>query len=198
MGHSFAAVQLAAKYLNGDDGVKKNLENAAKFYLKAAEGGNPLALHKLGIFCEQGGLKGAGGFTINGARAKGYYEQAASQGYLNSCHNLATLLEGETKGVKADIPLAEKLYKYAAHRGHAESALALFRFYYDPDDEIKQDARTTIGKNVDKGLTYLYIAARAGGSPLAMRLLGQMHGVMKSPIYDTAAAEQWLTLVYQS
>jgi TPR repeat protein len=62
MGHSFACVQLAAKYLNGgaEEGVKKNLELAAKYYQLAAELGNPLALHKLGMFCEQGGLKGTG------------------------------------------------------------------------------------------------------------------------------------------
>jgi TPR repeat protein len=161
-------------------------------------------------------LRCTGGFTINPVRAKEYYERAASQGYLNSCHNLACLLEGGTKGIKTDIKLAEKLYiithqqhhlplmiliplsvdsfKFAAHRGHAESSLALFRLYYEYDDDQKSQP-TGIAKDVERGLTYLYIAARAGGSPLAMRLLGQMHAVVKSPIYDTAAAEQWLTQV---
>jgi TPR repeat protein len=90
-------------YENGY-GVRKDLQLAAAWYLKAAEKGNTDAEFNLGAMYEHGV-----GMPVNYSQAARWYRPAAEQGDIDALSNLGVLYQGG-KGVPQDKVLAMALY----------------------------------------------------------------------------------------
>src|ERR1700744_6383658 len=84
-GDPTAAFEIGVRYAEGK-GVATNLEEAAKWYDRAAQAGVVPALFRLGTLYEKGM-----GVTKDAATAQRYYLQAADRGNAKAMHNLAVL-----------------------------------------------------------------------------------------------------------
>lgn len=105
-----AQYELASRYEKGD-GVKKNIDSALKWYLKAADNGHTGAQVDLGWFYQNGQF-----VKKDMEKAIALYTKAASQGNPQAQLNLAVLYD-EGIGVPKDDLLAIKWYKFAADQG---------------------------------------------------------------------------------
>ncbi|MGH6779256.1 MAG: hypothetical protein ACRECL_14815 [Bradyrhizobium sp.] len=117
-----AAYEVAVRYAKGR-GVHENLQEAAKWYDRAARGGIVPAIFRLGTFYEKGlGVKK----DLNVARR--YYLEAAERGNAKAMHNLAVLYaEGGNTG--PDYKIAAQWFRRAADHGVADSQFNLGILY---------------------------------------------------------------------
>jgi predicted aspartyl protease len=119
-GDVIAAFTLGAIYQNGD-GVPKDAEAAARWYLKAAEQGYADAQYSLGWMYDAGE-----GVPKNAALAAQWYRRAADQGNADAQFSLASMYEGG-RGVVKDINLAVQWYRKAAEQGDGAAEKRLDR-----------------------------------------------------------------------
>jgi localization factor PodJL len=121
-GDAAAAYEIGVRYAEGK-GVAPNLDEAAKWYDRAAQAGIVPAIFRLGTFYEKG-LSVKKDVDI----ARRYYVQAAERGNAKAMHNLAVLAaDGGGKG--ADYKDAAQWFRKAADRGVADSQYNLGILY---------------------------------------------------------------------
>ena len=121
-GDPTAAYEIAMRFAEGK-GVAPNLDEAAKWYDRAAQAGLVPAIFRLGTFYEKGTSVKK---DIDIARR--YYMQAAERGNAKAMHNLA-VLDADGGGKGADYKGAAQWFRKAADRGVADSQFNLGILY---------------------------------------------------------------------
>jgi localization factor PodJL len=121
-GDPAAAYEIGLRFAEGK-GVPSNLEEAAKWYDRAARAGVVPAIFRIGTFYEKGmGVKK----DVDIARR--YYTQAADRGSAKAMHNLA-VLDADGGGAGANYKSAAQWFRKAAERGVADSQFNLGILY---------------------------------------------------------------------
>jgi localization factor PodJL len=121
-GDPTAAYEIGVRFAEGK-GVAPNLDEAAKWYDRAAQAGIVPALFRLGTFYEKG-LSVKKDVDI----ARRYYLQAAERGSAKAMHNLA-VLDADGGGKGANYKSASIWFRKAADRGVADSQFNLGILY---------------------------------------------------------------------
>jgi localization factor PodJL len=121
-GDPMAAYEIGMRFADGK-GVAANLDEAAKWYDRAAQAGVVPAVFRLGTFYEKG-LSVKKDTDI----ARRYYLQAAERGNAKAMHNLA-VLDADGGGKGADYKSASQWFRKAADRGVADSQFNLGILY---------------------------------------------------------------------
>jgi uncharacterized protein len=116
-------IELAAAYLTGH-GVQKDEKQAAYWYEKAAEAGDPEAQKEIGYFY-QIGL----GVPIDPERAFHWYQLSAAAGLLSGKVDLGVAYVWGI-GVPKNTSLAKQLFREAAEKGSGVGACYLGDLYY--------------------------------------------------------------------
>ena len=114
--------KLGRAYHDGD-GVRKNLAEAFKWWLKAAEQGKVASQYNVGLCYDEGV-----GVKENKAEAAKWYLKAAEQGDNDAQFNLA-VAHYCGYGVPVDYKEASKWFRKAAMKGDAKSQYFLGRMY---------------------------------------------------------------------
>jgi localization factor PodJL len=121
-GDPAAAYEVGVRFAEGK-GVAPNLDEAAKWYDRAAQAGVVPAIFRLGTFYEKG-LSVRKDVDI----ARRYYLQAAERGSAKAMHNLA-VLDADGGGKGANYKSASTWFRKAADRGVADSQFNLGILY---------------------------------------------------------------------
>jgi localization factor PodJL len=121
-GDASAAYELGMRFAEGK-GVPVNLDEAAKWYDRAANAGVVPAIFRLGTFYEKG-LAVKKDVDI----ARRYYLMAAERGHAKAMHNLA-VLDADGGGKGANYKAASQWFRKAADRGVADSQYNLGILY---------------------------------------------------------------------
>jgi localization factor PodJL len=121
-GDATAAYEIATRFADGK-GVAQNLDEAAKWFDRAAQAGVVPAIFRLGTFYEKG-LSVKKDADI----ARRYYLQAAERGNAKAMHNLA-VLDADGGGKGANYKSAAQWFRKAADRGVADSQFNLGILY---------------------------------------------------------------------
>ncbi|QPF84479.1 SEL1-like repeat protein [Bradyrhizobium genosp. L] len=121
-GDPTAAYEVGVRFAEGK-GVAANLDEAAKWYSRAAQAGVVPAMFRLGTFYEKG-LSVKRDFDV----ARRFYVQAAERGNAKAMHNLA-VLDADGGGKGADYKSASQWFRKAADRGVADSQVNLGILY---------------------------------------------------------------------
>jgi localization factor PodJL len=121
-GDPTAAYEIGVRFAEGK-GVVPSLEDAVKWYDRAAQAGVIPAVFRLGTFYEKGlGVK------KDADIARRYYVQAAERGNAKAMHNLA-VLDADGGGKGANYKSAATWFRKAADRGVADSQFNLGILY---------------------------------------------------------------------
>jgi localization factor PodJL len=121
-GDPAAAYEVGVRFAEGK-GIAPNLDEAAKWYDRAAQAGVVPAIFRLGTFYEKGmSVKK----DVDVARR--YYLQAADRGNAKAMHNLA-VLDADGGGKGANYKSASEWFRKAADRGVADSQFNLGILY---------------------------------------------------------------------
>jgi localization factor PodJL len=121
-GDPTAAYEIGLRFAEGK-GVAPNLDEAVKWYERAARAGLVPAVFRLGTFYEKGL-----GVTKDVDVARRYYLQAAERGNAKAMHNLA-VLDADGGGKGANYSSASQWFRKAAERGVADSQFNLGILY---------------------------------------------------------------------
>ncbi|MHC2331398.1 localization factor PodJL [Bradyrhizobium sp. USDA 4454] len=121
-GDAAAAYEVGVRFAEGK-GVPANVDEAAKWYGRAAQAGVVPAMFRLGTFYEKG-LSVKRDFDV----ARRFYVQAAERGNAKAMHNLA-VLDADGGGKGADYKSAAQWFRKAADRGVADSQVNLGILY---------------------------------------------------------------------
>ncbi|MGH6642451.1 MAG: hypothetical protein ACRED3_07100 [Bradyrhizobium sp.] len=121
-GDPAAAYEVGVRFAEGK-GVPANLDEAAKWYDRAAQAGVVPAIFRLGTFYEKG-MSVKKDVEI----AQRYYLQAAERGNAKAMHNLA-VLDADGGGKGANYKSASQWFRKAADRGVADSQFNLGILY---------------------------------------------------------------------
>jgi localization factor PodJL len=121
-GDPTAAYEVGVRFAEGK-GIAANLDEAAKWYDRAAQAGVVPAVFRLGTFYEKG-LSVKSDVEI----ARRYYLQAAERGNAKAMHNLA-VLDADGGGNGANYKSASQWFRKAADRGVADSQFNLGILY---------------------------------------------------------------------
>ncbi|MGY4475938.1 hypothetical protein [Bradyrhizobium sp. USDA 3364] len=121
-GDAAAAYEVGVRFAEGK-GVPANVDEAAKWYGRAAQAGVVPAMFRLGTFYEKG-------LSVkrDSDMARRYYMQAAERGNAKAMHNLA-VLDADGGGKGADYKSAAQWFRKAADRGVADSQVNLGILY---------------------------------------------------------------------
>ncbi|MGA2561643.1 MAG: tetratricopeptide repeat protein [Terracidiphilus sp.] len=171
-------------YQNGV-GVPKDLAQAAKWFLKAADGGNPRSMEILGTLYE-GGL---GGLPKDDVQAVSWYRKAAEAGRALSMARLGSMYEAGRGGVAKDDVQAESWYRKAAEAGNGLGMVSLGAMY--------SLGRGGLAKDDAQAVNWYRNAAEAGDAS-GMRMLGIMYVAGRGGLTpDKAQAVDWLSKAVQ-
>src|SRR5439155_11370737 len=121
-GDPAAAYEVGVRFAEGK-GVAPNLDEAAKWYDRAAQAGVVPALFRLGTFYEKG-LSVKKDIDI----ARRHYQQAAERGSAKAMLNMA-VLDADGGGQGANYKNASQWFRKAAERGVADSQFNLGILY---------------------------------------------------------------------
>jgi localization factor PodJL len=121
-GDPTAAYEIGVRFAEGK-GIAVNLDEAAKWYDRAAQAGLVPAIFRLGTFYEKG-MSVKKDVDI----ARRYYMQAADRGNAKAMHNLA-VLDADGGGKGADYKSAAQWFRKAADHGVADSQFNLGILY---------------------------------------------------------------------
>jgi localization factor PodJL len=110
-----AQVFLARLYETGHAGVVQNLAEARRWTARAAEAGDPPAMHNLALYY----FRGEGG-PQDAAAAAQWFKKAAQHGVVDSQYNLGLLYQSGS-GVPRDLAQAYRWFMVAANAGDAEA-----------------------------------------------------------------------------
>ena len=114
-GHPPAQMFLARLYETGQAGVTQNLTEARRWTLRAAEAGDPTAMHNLALYY----FRGEGG-PQDAAAAAQWFTKAAQHGVVDSQYNLGLLYQSGS-GVPHDLTQAYKWFTIAANSGDSQA-----------------------------------------------------------------------------
>ncbi|THD64752.1 peptidoglycan-binding protein [Phenylobacterium sp.] len=114
-GYAPAQMFLARLYETGQADVSKNLGEARRWTMRAAEAGDPTAMHNLALFY----FRGEGG-PADAAAAAQWFKTAAEHGVVDSQYNLGLLYQSGS-GVPRDLAQAYKWFSIAAESGDGEA-----------------------------------------------------------------------------
>jgi len=152
-GDATAAYEIATRFADGK-GVAQNLDEAAKWFDRAAQAGVVPAIFRLGTFYEKG-LSVKKDADI----ARRYYLQAAERGNAKAMHNLA-VLDADGGGKGANYKSAAQWFRKAADRGVADSQFNLGILY----------ARGIgVEQNLAESFKWFSLAAAQGDADSAMK-----------------------------
>jgi len=167
-------LKLANDYLSGH-GVRKDEKQAAYWYERAAEAGDPMAQKQIGYFYEVGI-----GVPADPMRAVHWYQLAVAGGLASAKTNLGVAYLWGT-GVSVDAQLAAQLFREAANKGDGRAATYLGNLYYSGR-----------GLPLDKAAgEHWYVVGAKLHDPVAEFNLGAMDSVEDHP-HDFAKAARWL------
>jgi hypothetical protein len=167
-------IKLGNAYLSGH-GVGKDEKQAAYWFERAAEAGDPWAEQQIGFFYEAGI-----GVTADPTRAVHWYQLAAASGLPSAKTNLGVAyLWGS--GVSMDKQLAVELFREAASRGDGHAATYLGNLYYF-GGALQRDVTTA---------EHWYLVGAKLHDPVADFDLGTLYSV-GDHAHDFAKAEEWL------
>ncbi len=116
LGFAPAQFYLAKLYEQGGSGIKKDLVEARRWTERAAEAGDPRAMHNLALYA----FNGEGG-AKDQAEATRWFKKAAEEGVVDSQYNLARLYENGGYGVQQNKAEAYKWYLIAANEGDKDA-----------------------------------------------------------------------------
>ncbi|MBS1806322.1 MAG: sel1 repeat family protein [Acidobacteria bacterium] len=154
-------IELAGAYFAGH-GVTRDEKQAAYWYEKAANSGDPGAQLQIGYFYEAGI-----GVERDPARAASWFQRAAAGGSVAARVNLGVAYTWGV-GVRKDPEFATKLFREAADKGSGPGACFLADAYY---------FGIGVSKDVDKARRWFEVAAKRhdpqGELSLALLLLQQ-------------------------
>ena len=139
VGYAPAQFYLAKLYEDGDSGVKKDPAEARRWTQRAAEGGDPKAMHNLGLYY----FHGDGG-PKNVAQAATWFRRAADLGLVDSQYNLAQLYE-QGLGVAQNPAEAYKWFLIASKSGDGESKASAERLKAQLSSSAQQAAERAAG-----------------------------------------------------
>jgi len=133
-----AAQYRLAKLYEIGKGVTRDEAQARQLTERAAKSGHRVAMHDLALYFTDG----RGGVDINVSTAKGWFEQAAKHGVVDSQFNLAVLAESGNPEQR-DIETAYFWYNIAAKQGDqiAKKRAALITDGLSPEQIEAADAR---------------------------------------------------------
>lgn len=114
-GYAPAQVFLARLYETGQSGVTQNLGEARRWTMRAADAGDPSAMHNLALYY----FRGEGGRADPAAAAQ-WFTKAAQHGIVDSQYNLGLLYQSGS-GVPRDLVQAYKWFTIAANAGDGEA-----------------------------------------------------------------------------
>jgi localization factor PodJL len=114
-GHAPSQMFLARLYETGQAGVTQNLGEARRWTLRAAEAGDPTAMHNLALYY----FRGEGGPQDTAAAAQ-WFTKAAQHGVVDSQYNLGLLYQSGS-GVPRDLAQAYKWFTVAANSGDGQA-----------------------------------------------------------------------------
>jgi len=114
-GHPPSQMFLARLYETGQAGVTQNLGEARRWTQRAAEAGDPTAMHNLALYY----FRGEGGPQDTAAAAQ-WFTKAAQHGVVDSQYNLGLLYQSGS-GVPRDLAQAYKWFTIAANSGDSQA-----------------------------------------------------------------------------
>ena len=114
-GQAPAQMFLARLYETGQAGVVQNLAEARRWTARAADAGDPPAMHNLALFY----FRGEGG-PKDAVAAAQWFKKAAEHGVVDSQYNLGLLYQSGS-GVPRDLAQAYKWFTIAANAGDGEA-----------------------------------------------------------------------------
>ncbi|MBY0264346.1 MAG: sel1 repeat family protein [Holosporales bacterium] len=157
-GNERSSYQLGLAYLEGQ-GVRKNLEEAARWFQKAADKEFPPAQYNLGVmYCKGEGVK------KNLEEAARWFQKAADQEFPHAQYNLGQMYyEGE--GVMKNLEEAARRFQKAADQEFPEAQYNLGVMYYNGEG---------VAKNLEEAAKWYQKAAERGDLD-AVRVLRKMN-----------------------
>lgn len=114
-GNAPAQMFLARLYETGHAGVVQNLPEARRWTARAADAGDPTAMHNLALYY----FRGEGGPQDTPAAAQ-WFKKAAQRGVVDSQYNLGLLYQSGS-GVPRDLAQAYKWFTIAANAGDGQA-----------------------------------------------------------------------------
>ncbi len=167
-------IQMGDDYLSGH-GITRDEKQAAYWYEKAAEAGDPWAEKQIGFFYQSGI-----GVAVDPVRAVHWYQLAAAGGLVSARTNLGVAyLWGS--GVPKDVAMAAQLFREAADEGDGRAATYLGNMYC---------FGTAVQKNQAACRHWYFIGAKRH-DPLAEFNLGILLSAGDEP-HDFGKATKWL------
>lgn len=211
-----AAQTLIAEILRNGEGMPRDLKQAAFWYQKAADGGDPNAMLQYSLLL----LNGGSGVARDKAKSDQYMEKAAKAGQPVAAFNWALVLVSQKpgpEGMKAALPF----YEVSAQKGIPDSQYALSQIYLNLPgipDEKRATARDWLVKaavagydtaqydlaawlingtegeqDVDNGFKWMKLAA-ANGNVLAQNKLSHLYINAIGTRPDPVEAIKWYVL----
>ncbi|KAF9091310.1 hypothetical protein BGX23_005278 [Mortierella sp. AD031] len=175
-------VKLATAYKDGTDGLPQDYKLAMKWFLKAAECGDPSAQWNAGLLLENGQ-----GIPRDSSQAAEWYLKSASQGLASAQFNLGRLYN-RGQGLSRYPSKAMEWYLKAADQGHTEAQFNI-GFMYDIGHGVPQD---------DAKSTEWYLkAALNGHAPAQLQIATLYHDGDGVPKDYSRAAEWYLKAAHQ-
>ena len=153
-GDGNALFEAGKRYTDGQL-VPRDLEQAVKWYTRAAEAGNAPAQYRLGNFYEKGH-----GVAADPAIAVDWYMKAAAQGNALAMHNLAVLNAMGVVNGDADMKAAIGWFEKAANLGVKDSQVNLGILY---------TKGMGVGEDLEKAYKWFAVAAKGGDSDAAKK-----------------------------
>jgi TPR repeat protein len=169
-------------YTNGEHGLKKSPQDAALWYLKAAEQGNYLAQRRIGEMFEFGE-----GIPPDHEKALEWIRKADAFG-PNAALSIAKKYEGG-RGYPKDLKRAEEWHLLGAVRGFAEAQNELGEFYEACGDQYLADALRWYHKAAASVPSSSGTTATAASK--AMANLAKLYASGKGVPQDYAVAANW-------
>lgn len=136
LGYGPAQMRLAGLYQEGGAGLTPDPVEARTWARRAAEGGEPRAMHyyAMQLYHGEGGAR-------NRVEALNWLKKAAEAGRVDSQYNVARLYEKGDEGVAANATEAFKWYMIAARRGDQQALAAVQRLTPLTSAETRRVAR---------------------------------------------------------
>jgi localization factor PodJL len=136
LGYAPAQLRLAGLYHEGGAGLGADPVEARAWARRAAEGGEPRAMHyyAMQLYDGEGGAR-------NRVEALAWLKKAAEAGRVDSQYNVARLYEKGDEGVAANAAEAFKWYMIAARRGDQQALAAVQRLTPLTPAETRRVAR---------------------------------------------------------
>ncbi|MBD1433910.1 sel1 repeat family protein [Sphingobacterium sp. DN00404] len=160
---------------NNGYGVAKNLQEAMRWYRKAADLGNPRAQTNLGLSYRNGE-----GVAQDYTEALRLFHLAAAQGYANGQNSLGTMYE-YGYGVSQDYKEAVRLYLISANQGNEYAQNNLGNMYYNGRG-VSQDYEEAIK---------WYLKAAAQGHTAGINNVGLAYRKGHGVTQDYSEAMRW-------